>query len=122
MQNRQHNRHMEHYYSISRNNNALVYDVDELFYNVDNRCVVYDVLYVLSTVTKRLCEYDGRKIPYSKENFRLFPLLNFSSTINKIIFCSSTKLEKHIIINKTYLIHLSWHLQKYIWLTHKKVI
>ena len=56
MQNRQHNRHMEHYYSTSRNNNALVYDVDELFYNVDNRSVVYDALYVLSTVTERLCE------------------------------------------------------------------
>ena len=25
----------------SRNNNALVYELDELFYNVDNRCVVY---------------------------------------------------------------------------------
>ena len=36
----------------SRNNNALVYDVDELFYNVDNRCV----LCILSTVTERLCE------------------------------------------------------------------
>ena len=47
---------MEHYYSTSRNNNALVYDVDELFYNVDHRFVVYDVLYVLSTVTERLCE------------------------------------------------------------------
>ena len=44
------------YYSTSRNNNALVYDVDELFYNLDNRCVVYDVQYELSTVTERLCE------------------------------------------------------------------